>query len=244
MHVALLMLSLWHIIAAARAAPLPSGDASIASTVALLPLILGVAVAVFAVPGVLLTAAHLQSRRRRVIVHEAARRMKRERDEALADLDLDARVRRVRRMRVAQPRRPKERLPYTRCEWWLLYHNESSANPRTRPGRKFRRRFRVPPSMVRRIVDLVRESGRWSEGADAVGGACHPVALLVMGCLQVLGRAVPIDLAAEGAHCSEVSLSSIRLCASRYNPRLTLHAPRLVAPSLSSWLLLGTPHLH
>jgi len=101
-------------------------------------------------------------------------------------------------------RRPKERLPHTCCDWWRLYHDEASANAETRAGQKFRRRFRVPPSMVRELIDLVRGSGRWSEAPDAAGAPGIPIELLVMGSLQVLGRAVPLDLAAEGAHCSEV----------------------------------------
>jgi len=113
-------------------------------------------------------------------------------------------VRKAANKRVKLVRRHKIRLAHLNSEWWKLFTSAKASDPSTRDGRKFRRRFRVPPSEVRWAVELVRKSKKWAEGPDAVGAYSIPMELLVMGSLQVLGRAVPFDLAAEGAHVSEV----------------------------------------
>lgn len=113
-------------------------------------------------------------------------------------------VRKAANVRVRLVRRHKIRLAHLNSEWWKLFTSAKASDPSTRDGRKFRRRFRVPPSEVRWAVELVRQSKKWAEGPDAVGAYSIPMELLVMGSLQVLGRAVPFDLAAECAHVSEV----------------------------------------
>lgn len=132
--------------------------------------------------------------------------------------------------RVKQVRRPKTRRPNYNDVWWRLLHDARSANPNSRQGKKFRRRFRVPPGEVRRLVTLVRESGKWSSAPDATGAEACPVELLVMGCLQILGRAVCFDLASEGACCSEVWALKCKCCIVTPDVPVVAHArPSLLA---------------
>lgn len=128
-------------------------------------------------------------------------------DVALARLLKRRAQRRVNKERVAAVRRPKIRLSHKNSDWWKLLSSAQSADPSTRRGRQFRRRFRVPPSEVRWAVEKMRQSGQWAGGSDAVGMEGVPVELLVMASLQIMARAVPFDLAAEGAYASEVRIS-------------------------------------
>ena len=43
--------------------------------------------------------------------------------------------------------------------WWKFLHRPGVADPRSRDGRLFRRRFRVPYTLFRRLVGLWHEKG-------------------------------------------------------------------------------------
>merc|ERR1711998_385318 len=85
--------------------------------------------------------------------------------------------------------------PYA-STWWSFIHRETVKQPRHRDGKLFRRRFRVPYTMFRRLVSMWRE--RQGGGTDldedglrktdAIGRPCHPLELKILAALRVLGR--------------------------------------------------------
>ncbi len=63
---------------------------------------------------------------------------------------------------------------------------------KTRWGRKFRRKFRLPPSLVNAIVARLVELG-FSDAEEYRGRQLPPLILKVLGVLRVLGRGVTFD---------------------------------------------------
>lgn len=93
--------------------------------------------------------------------------------------------------------------------WYKQYvrlENKDWADPMTRKGKLFRRRFRVSYDFFLQLVADVRRRGWYSEGADATGKAGAPLEVKILAVLRVLGRGVVFDEVAEHTGMGEESL--------------------------------------
>ena len=68
---------------------------------------------------------------------------------------------------------------------------------RSKIGKKFRRRFRIPYEMFESICEDIREAGEYKDGTDAAGKPKVPMELLVLASLRYLGSRCPFDLLEE-----------------------------------------------
>ena len=113
-----------------------------------------------------------------------------------------------RRKRFILARRKKdgelEAIPPTESMWYLLYVSCPFLND---PGflKKFRRRFRIPYDSYIAFVEEARAKEwfpRWSR-PDAMGKACSPLELLILGAFRYLGRGFTFDDLEEATAISE-----------------------------------------
>ena len=76
---------------------------------------------------------------------------------------------------------------YKMCYWYLMLQNPYIADPTTREGKQFRRRFAVPYEI---FVHLVEKCKAWFDPAthDKYGRECIPIELKVLGSLRVLSK--------------------------------------------------------
>lgn len=110
---------------------------------------------------------------------------------------------RAKKVKRRMPRRPKFRRDPKTSDWYKWLFDTNSSDPEKFEGKRFRRKFRVPPAEILDLVDLIREDGRWSEACDASGERSIPLEILVMGGVRVLGRAETFDTIAEMSYVSE-----------------------------------------
>jgi hypothetical protein len=87
----------------------------------------------------------------------------------------------------------------TQTCWYMLYILHSClASPKFHT--RFRGRFRLPYDSFQQAIAEAKESGefvRWCTKSDAVGVACSPIELLVLGSLRYLGRGWTFDCLEE-----------------------------------------------
>jgi hypothetical protein len=120
------------------------------------------------------------------------------------------------KVKVKQTRRvtADEDRPDPRSSQWfksyVLDKHEEYRDPSTTKGQEFRRRFRVPWECFHDMVtecEALPAFARWRRGkTDAVGRPCTPMALLVLGCLRILGRGVVFDDIADYINCNECTV--------------------------------------
>ena len=97
-----------------------------------------------------------------------------------------------------------EAIPPTESMWYLLYVSCPFLND---PGflKKFRRRFRIPYDSYIAFVEEARAKEwfpRWSR-PDAMGKACSPLELLILGAFRYLGRGFTFNDLEEATAISE-----------------------------------------
>ena len=124
---------------------------------------------------------------------------------------------------ISKPKRTRVRRPVTdkaAAPWQLMLDNaklgfNGVADPDSRDGKYFRRRFRVPYILFTAIVD-VAIGDRWFPGefevdgrgvANATGERGASLHVKILSVLRVLGRGDCFDDCFDGSNCSESSLS-------------------------------------
>jgi hypothetical protein len=76
-------------------------------------------------------------------------------------------------------------------QWYKSYvldKHQQYRNPSTTKGEEFRTRFRVHEMVAE--CEALPAFARW---LSATGRQCTPIALLVLGCLRILGRGLVFD---------------------------------------------------
>ena len=87
--------------------------------------------------------------------------------------------------------------------WWEYVLGGTWADPISRDGKLFRRRFRVSHEFFEGLVEKAKELFPDFEKKDGCGRQVAPIELKVLGVLRVLGRGVCFDDAAEGTNMNE-----------------------------------------
>jgi hypothetical protein len=124
---------------------------------------------------------------------------------------------------LSKPKRTRVRRPVIdklSAPWQLMLDNaklgiNGVADPDSRDGKYFRRRFRVPYILFTTIVDVAIGDG-WFPGdfevdgrgvANATGERGASLHVKILSVLRVLGRGDCFDDCFDGSNCSESSLS-------------------------------------
>ena len=109
--------------------------------------------------------------------------------------------------RVVRSRLVYTRRDYKQSPWWMYVvpHPESTYHDlSTHDGKLFRRRFRVPYTFYKDLVETARP---WFPTCtDAIGRECIPLELKILGVLRILGRGAIFDDVAEATFMSEETM--------------------------------------
>ena len=95
-----------------------------------------------------------------------------------------------------------QRPDYKQSSWWRMLQDAAVRDAKTKEGKQFRRRFRLPFQLY---ADIVVRWEAWfpKRPADITGRNTIPVSLLILGVLRVLGRGNYYDDVAEVINCDE-----------------------------------------
>lgn len=96
-----------------------------------------------------------------------------------------------------------ERQDWKTSPWYRLLNNPLTRDPITREGKLFRRRFRVPFVLFRKLYDMCLEMGYNEYTIDVSGRVGGPLSLKLLGVLRFLGRGVCFDGISELSYLSE-----------------------------------------
>ncbi len=130
----------------------------------------------------------------------------------------DGRVSKRNRVDYSQtPKAPKSLAPWETNNWLQEIRNPDVADPKSRMGKKFRRRFRVPYQTYQKIVHMCRNTGETDFNYPEVhmGEPTIPLELKILTVLRVLGGGLKFNDAAEMCgYMSETEINSFfrRFC--------------------------------
>ena len=119
-----------------------------------------------------------------------------------------------RRKRPFQRRSPKKNKdvdPWRNNAWLQLLQDNQVKDPKTRQGKDFRRRFRVPYPVFERIVQICRTTGEFIfnySPVDVTGQLSIPLELKILAVLRMLGDGTKFMTGSElSSFMSEATLN-------------------------------------
>ena len=93
------------------------------------------------------------------------------------------------------PKRRKSEVPWETCYWLQLVSHDTTSDPTSRNGKEFRRKFRTPLPVYRKIVQLCIETNEsvFNYSATTLDGKVTiPLELKVLLVLRCLGSGIKI----------------------------------------------------
>jgi hypothetical protein len=116
-------------------------------------------------------------------------------------LNMDGSVRQVNRIDYSRgAKRQKNGVPWETCYWLQLISNETTTDPSSRNGKEFRRKFRTPFPVFKKIVKMCVDTNEpeFNYSATLIGGGPSiPLELKILLALRCLGSGIKFNDAAE-----------------------------------------------
>jgi hypothetical protein len=137
---------------------------------------------------------------------------------------------------------PRSDRDYWGSTWGKLLKTASVSNPKSKKGKLFRRRFRVPYVVFLHLVQVARDKKWYHDKPFSITGEpLPPLELLMCGVLRILGRGVCFDEVAELCNISE---TSVRLFFHAYCKHMAQEYPKYIYPPSSDEEIEATLHAY